>query len=61
MLFLHNLDDSASVVRIADQLDVTVRPEEILADQEYGVLDPALRELRIDGYGYRWIRLRFNP
>ena len=61
VLFLHNLDDSASVVRIADQLDLSAQPEEILADQEYGVLDPALRELRIDGYGYRWIRLRFNP
>lgn len=61
VLFLHNLGDSASVVRITDQLDLTARPEEILADQEYGVLDPALAELRIDGYGYRWIRLRFTP
>ena len=61
MLFLHNLGDSGSVVRIANQLDLTAPPTEMLADQDYGVLDPALPELRIGGYGYRWIRLRFNP
>ena len=61
VLFLHNLDERASVLRIADQLNITERPHEILADQQYGALDPALAELPIGSYGYRWIRLNFRP
>ena len=61
MLFLHNLDDRELTVRIADQLEVDESPEELLADRDYGDLDRTLAALRVGGYGYRWIRLRFTP
>jgi maltose alpha-D-glucosyltransferase/alpha-amylase len=30
---------------------------EVFGDRDYGVCDPVLRGLELDGYGYRWIRL----
>ena len=61
MLFLHNLGSEAVTVRIAGQLDAVDQPFEAFADGDYGELDPSLRELRVDGCGYRWIRVRFTP
>jgi hypothetical protein len=34
-------------------------PSESFADDDYGALPQPLATLRINGYGYRWIRLRF--
>ena len=61
MLFLHNLGSKDAVVRVAEQLELTQPPEEVMADSGYGSLDPALAEMQIKAYGYRWIRLRYTP
>jgi maltose alpha-D-glucosyltransferase / alpha-amylase len=61
MLFLHNLDEQPCTVRLADQLDRIDTPIESFADRDYGPLDPALSELRVEGFGYRWIRVRYTP
>jgi maltose alpha-D-glucosyltransferase/alpha-amylase len=61
MLFLHNLGSRDAVVRVAEQLELTQPPEEVMADSGYGSLDPALAEMQIKAYGYRWIRLRYTP
>ena len=46
---------------VAEQLELTQPPEEVMADSGYGSLDPALAEMQIKAYGYRWIRLRYTP
>jgi len=61
MLFLHNLGDAPCAVRVAGQLDHIDAPQEVFADRDYGPLDPSLEELRVEGLGYRWIRVRFTP
>ncbi|MFZ2034276.1 MAG: hypothetical protein WAW53_11015 [Candidatus Dormiibacterota bacterium] len=48
-------------VLVAEQLELTQPPEEVMADSGYGSLDPALAEMQIKAYGYRWIRLRYTP
>jgi maltose alpha-D-glucosyltransferase/alpha-amylase len=59
MLFLHNLDDHRRTVQLGDQLGTYDRPVESLADADYGDLD--LKDLKLNGWGYRWIRLQFVP
>ncbi len=59
MLFVHNLDDHPRTVRLGDQLGAHEGSVEALADAEYGDLD--LGRLKINGWGYRWIRLDFVP
>jgi len=57
MLFLHNLSTEPAVVDLSSLYADADYPNEVLADREYddvGELDA----LDIDGYGYRWIRLR---
>jgi maltose alpha-D-glucosyltransferase/alpha-amylase len=61
MLFLHNLDDVPCTVQLSVQLDHDGARVESFANRDYGVLDPYLAQLALDGYGYRWIRLRFTP
>ncbi|MDQ6855498.1 MAG: alpha-amylase family protein [Candidatus Dormibacteraeota bacterium] len=61
MLFLHNLDEVPCTVQLSGQLDHDGAPVESFANRDYGVLDPNLAQLALDGYGYRWIRLRFTP
>ncbi|MDG4767550.1 alpha-amylase family protein [Solwaraspora sp. WMMD406] len=59
MLFLHNLGTEKATVDLGDLYDEARLPTEVLADQDYppvGKLDA----LDIDGYGYRWIRLRLD-
>jgi hypothetical protein len=46
-------------VKLGDQLGTYDRPVEALADADYGDLD--LKELKLNGWGYRWIRLQFVP
>ncbi|WFE27006.1 alpha-amylase family protein [Solwaraspora sp. WMMD791] len=59
MLFLHNLGAEPATVDLGDLFDDAELPTEVLADQDYpsvGTLDA----LDLDGYGYRWIRLRLR-
>ncbi len=59
MLFLHNLDDHRRTVQLGDQLATYDAPVEAFADGDYGDLD--LSQLKLNGWGYRWIRLQFVP
>jgi maltose alpha-D-glucosyltransferase/alpha-amylase len=59
MLFVHNLDDHQRTVRLADQLGTYDAPVEAFADADYGDVD--LGRLKVNGWGYRWIRLDFVP
>ncbi|MEU4687633.1 alpha-amylase family protein [Actinoplanes sp. NPDC023714] len=57
MLFVHNLGTEAGVVDLSSLAAEAEFPNDVLADQEYpepGKLDA----IRVEGYGYRWIRLR---
>jgi maltose alpha-D-glucosyltransferase/alpha-amylase len=57
MVFLHNLGTEPSTVDLSSLSGDADELNEVFADQDYGTLD-GLKELRLDGYGYRWIRLR---
>jgi maltose alpha-D-glucosyltransferase/alpha-amylase len=59
MLFLHNLDDHHRTVHLGDQLGTYEAPVEAFADADYGDLE--LDALKLNGWGYRWIRLEFVP
>jgi maltose alpha-D-glucosyltransferase / alpha-amylase len=61
ILFLHNLGSRACTVNLAGQAPASRAPSESLADDDYPDLSPRLDRLRLNGYGYRWIRLRFTP
>ncbi len=61
MLFLHNLGEQPCTVRLGGQLERIETPHEVFGDRDYGPLDEGLEELRVDGLGYRWIRVRFTP
>ncbi|MEV6344984.1 alpha-amylase family protein [Actinoplanes sp. NPDC051851] len=57
MLFLHNLGTERCVVDLQELAGEAVLPNDVLADREYA--DPGkLDALTVEGYGYRWIRLR---
>jgi maltose alpha-D-glucosyltransferase / alpha-amylase len=56
IVFLHNLCDEPARVSVPEQPDEDGHPVEVFSDREYP--DPDLRDLEIDGYGFRWIRLR---
>lgn len=58
VLFPHNLGDEAVRVELPDQTEEEHTPVEVFSNREYDDLD--LRDLELDGYGYRWIRLRRN-
>jgi len=60
MLFLHNLGTQPAVVDLGHLAAEADHPNDVFTDREYepvGKLDA----LEIDGYGYRWIRMRRNP
>ncbi|MDG6102000.1 alpha-amylase family protein [Dactylosporangium aurantiacum] len=57
MLFLHNLGTEDAVVDLGDLAKDTHLPNDVFADQEYEPVGD-FTELRLAGYGYRWIRLR---
>ena len=59
MLFLHNLGEHSRTVHLGDQLSTYDAPAEAFADAEYG--DLALGDLKLNGWGYRWICLEFVP
>lgn len=56
MLFLHNLGTEDVVVDLGDLAKDTHLPNDVFADQEYEPVGD-FTALRLDGYGYRWIRL----
>jgi maltose alpha-D-glucosyltransferase/alpha-amylase len=57
MLFLHNLADQAVTVDVG-KLDGEGRPVEVFADSDYPAVTSRLKDLELQGWGYRWIRLR---
>jgi maltose alpha-D-glucosyltransferase/alpha-amylase len=61
MLFLHNLGSDAVTLELEGQLAESPQATEVFADRDYGDVDPKLRGLRVEGLGYRWLRLRFSP
>ncbi|WP_229071332.1 alpha-amylase family protein [Actinoplanes sp. DH11] len=57
MLFVHNLSTEPGEIDLSSLAGEAVFPNDVLADQEYpepGDLD----KIRVEGHGYRWIRLR---
>ncbi|MEU4426292.1 alpha-amylase family protein [Actinoplanes sp. NPDC024001] len=57
MVFVHNLGTEPGVVDLSSLAGEAEFPNDVLADQEYpepGKLDA----IRVEGHGYRWIRLR---
>ncbi len=59
LLVLHNLDDEPVTVDIGPQQDIAVRnPREVFSDDAYPLPTRTLTGLRLNAYGYRWIRLR---
>jgi maltose alpha-D-glucosyltransferase/alpha-amylase len=59
VLFLHNLGDAPAHVSVPHP-PVDDPPVEIFGDHDYGG-SPALDQLELAPYGYRWIRLRRSP
>jgi maltose alpha-D-glucosyltransferase/alpha-amylase len=60
MLFLHNLADEPCRVAVGEQADQPGRPLSVVADGAYPeTVD--LAAIDLNGYGYRWIRLRRDP
>jgi maltose alpha-D-glucosyltransferase/alpha-amylase len=57
MVFLHNLGTEEAVVDLADLAKEADHPNDIFADQDYDDVGD-FTQLRLAGYGYRWIRLR---
>ncbi|HEY0451894.1 alpha-amylase family protein [Actinophytocola sp.] len=60
MLFLHNLADVPCRVEVGLQADRPGRPLSVVADDDYPE-EVDLGAVDLNGYGYRWIRLRHNP
>jgi maltose alpha-D-glucosyltransferase/alpha-amylase len=59
MLALTNLVDQPCVIDLADQVgELPDAPTEIFGDGDYGDPRPDPSKLELNGYGYRWIRLR---
>jgi maltose alpha-D-glucosyltransferase/alpha-amylase len=56
IVFLHNLSNRPTRINLPVQPDEDGQPVEVFSDREYPDLD--LRDLELDGLGYRWIRLR---
>ena len=59
MLAVTNLAGEHASLDLSGQLeDVDDEPVEVFADTDYSGTHPDLAKLELDGYGYRWIRLR---
>jgi maltose alpha-D-glucosyltransferase/alpha-amylase len=59
MVFLHNLGDAPVRVDLGKLAREADHPNQVFGNQEYKDVD-GLRELDLDPYGYRWIRLCRN-
>ena len=60
MVFLHNLGTDDVTVDLGSLFAEAELPNDVLADREYAPVGK-LDELKLAGYGYRWIRLRRRP
>jgi maltose alpha-D-glucosyltransferase/alpha-amylase len=58
MVFLHNLADRAVSVDLGKLEGVAGRPSDVFSDVVYPALGARLTDVPINGWGYRWIRLR---
>lgn len=58
VVFLHNLGDEPTRVRLPEQPEEKEghHPVEVFGNREYDAAD--MRDLELDGYGFRWLRLR---
>jgi len=61
MLAVTNLGGDASTVDLGPQPGAKRAPIEVFANRGYELPGPDLKGLEVDGYGYRWIRLRETP
>jgi maltose alpha-D-glucosyltransferase/alpha-amylase len=57
ILLLHNLADSPITVALA-QVEIGPGASEMFSDDDYGALADGVADLDLNGWGYRWIRLR---
>jgi maltose alpha-D-glucosyltransferase/alpha-amylase len=57
ILLLHNLADRAVTVDLT-AVDAGPTAYEVFGDAEYGPISGTLSDLRLNGWGYRWIRLK---
>ena len=58
MLFLHNLADRAVTIDLGKLDGVVGRPSDVFTDADYPALGVRLTDIALNGWGYRWIRLR---
>ena len=58
MLLLHNLGDRDVVVDLSSTVKPEGKPVEVFADTAYPAATKRLSGLELNGYGYRWLRLR---
>lgn len=58
MLAVTNLGADSRTVDLGPQPGAAGDPAEVFANRSYDPVGPALKGLELDGYGYRWIRLR---
>jgi len=57
VLLLHNLADVPVRIDLS-AIDVGRHPYEVFADSDYGALQKDRSQVQLNGWGYRWIRLR---
>ncbi len=57
MLSIVNLADESCQVDLGPQPGQQGEPLEVFANGDYGPVDPELKKMKVDAYGYRWIRL----
>jgi hypothetical protein len=55
---LHNFADRPARPRLKLDQDSGTAPVELLADQRYDPVGSLAGEVPVEGYGYRWFRLR---
>ncbi|MDQ6797486.1 MAG: alpha-amylase family protein [Actinomycetota bacterium] len=60
MLSVVNLADEACEVDLGSQPGQQGEPLEAFANRDYGPVDAELNKMKLDAYGYRWIRLARN-
>jgi maltose alpha-D-glucosyltransferase / alpha-amylase len=61
VLFLHNLTDTDCEVDMSSLAEEADHPVEVLSDDGYDPVADDLSKIALNGYGFRWIRLRRVP
>ena len=57
ILLMHNLADRAVTIDLS-AVEGTKAAYTVFGDADYGPLPRSLKQLRVNGWGYRWLRLR---